>query len=74
MKFINDKFISDNPSVSSMSIHEASITAAFTDKCCIPCKIKKKYQKCSSQEKRVSKKQTTQVKNQKWIVSLMKII
>ena len=41
IKFRNEKLRSDNPSVSSMSIHGASTTTAFPEKYRIPCKIKK---------------------------------
>ena len=42
IKLRNEKFRSDTPSVSSMSIHDASITTVLTDKKRIPRKIKKK--------------------------------
>ena len=50
IKFRNDKLRSDNPSVSSMSVHGASITAVSPDKDRIPCRIKKiKFRKFRSQ-------------------------
>ena len=41
IKFINDRLRSDNPSVSIMSVHGASIKTVSPDKDCIPRKIKK---------------------------------
>ena len=41
IKFRNDKLRSDNPSVSSMSVNEASITTVSPDKDSIPRKILK---------------------------------
>ena len=41
IKFRNDRFRSDTPSVSIMSIHGSSITTVSPDKYPIPCKIKK---------------------------------
>ena len=58
-----------------MSVHGASIATVSTDKDRIPRKIKKRnFQKFRSQGIKLLKNQTTQVKNQKWIVALMKII
>ena len=39
IKFRNEKFKSDNPSVSSMSIHGARLMIVLPDKYHIPCKI-----------------------------------
>ena len=71
IKFRNYKLRSDTPSVSSMSVYGAIITTVWPDKDRIPCKDKK-AQKFSSQEMKLLKNQTNQVKNKKWILSLMK--
>ena len=55
-----------------MSVHGASRTTVSPDKERTPHKIMFFLQKFRSKEKKVFKNQKTQVKKQKWIVSLMK--
>ena len=52
IKFMDDKFRSDTPIVSSMSIHGASITTVSPDKYRIPRKIKKENFRIFNHRKR----------------------
>ena len=69
----NNKLISDNRSVSSMSVHGGSTTTILPDGDLVSRKNKKRnFQRFRSQGIKLLKNQTTQVKEQKWIVVLMK--
>ena len=69
----NNKLISENLSVSSMSVHAASTTTISPDKDRIPRKIiGRKYSKMSITGNEITQELDNLTKNQKWIVLLLK--